>query len=138
MDESGHYHDTPIMYVLAAVSAVIFALVLALRALARGLGRPQLGQVDLAANVETTTNPQEQPKLSELPETKTERESAATREPKSDSLHRSKSSYGLHNLKFFSSDDPSVTTKSTLSHSSSNASLITLPDEPLSTIQGLS
>lgn len=45
-DSEGHYHDTPIMGILAAANAVLFSLVLGLRALARGLGRPPLGQVN--------------------------------------------------------------------------------------------
>lgn len=43
-DEQGHYHDSPIMYVLSFFNSLFFALVLALRALARGLGRAPLGQ----------------------------------------------------------------------------------------------
>ncbi|HHF7347485.1 TPA: hypothetical protein ACPSKE_000645 [Legionella feeleii] len=40
VDEHGRYHDTPIMMGLMMVSAVAHALILALRAFARGLGRP--------------------------------------------------------------------------------------------------
>lgn len=40
--EDGHYHDTPVMYVLGGLSAFLFGMVLALRALARGLGRNSL------------------------------------------------------------------------------------------------
>lgn len=39
VDEQGHYHDTPLMMNLMLVSAVAHAIVLALRAFARGLGR---------------------------------------------------------------------------------------------------
>lgn len=39
--EDGHYHDTPVLFVLSALSAVFFGVVLGLRALARGC-RPQL------------------------------------------------------------------------------------------------
>ena len=39
----GHYHDTPVMYVLGTLSALLFGFILALRALARGFGRPALG-----------------------------------------------------------------------------------------------
>lgn len=46
----GHYQDTPIMLVLGALSAFLFAIVLALRALARGLGRPPLGAGDNLAS----------------------------------------------------------------------------------------
>ncbi|CAM2846411.1 hypothetical protein [Legionella worsleiensis] len=46
MDEHGHYQDTPIMYVLAVFNALFFSIILALRALAKGLGRPPKGQAD--------------------------------------------------------------------------------------------
>lgn len=42
----GHYQDTPVMYVLGALSALLFGFILAFRALARGLGRPPLGHSD--------------------------------------------------------------------------------------------
>jgi len=45
MDSEGHYQETPAMGLLAIANAVLFSLVLGLRALARGLGRPPLGQV---------------------------------------------------------------------------------------------
>lgn len=40
VDEQGRYHDTPVMMGLMMVSAIAHALILALRAFARGLGRP--------------------------------------------------------------------------------------------------
>ncbi|TAL60160.1 MAG: hypothetical protein EPN84_10000 [Legionella sp.] len=46
-DAQGHYHDTPVMYFLALLNSLFFAIVLALRALARGLGRAPLGQNSL-------------------------------------------------------------------------------------------
>ncbi|VEB39251.1 transmembrane protein [Legionella sainthelensi] len=45
-DSEGHYHDTPLIGALAVANAVLFSIVLGLRALARGLGRPPLGQVN--------------------------------------------------------------------------------------------
>lgn len=61
MDESGHYHDTPVMYVLAILSAALFSITLALRALARGLGREPLGQVTLnTTNAATPGAPAEE------------------------------------------------------------------------------
>lgn len=51
LDDQGHYQDSPIMYVLSGFSALFFGSVLAFRALARGLGRAPLGQVDLAESV---------------------------------------------------------------------------------------
>lgn len=50
-DEHGHYHDTPLMYIFSTCNALLFAVVLGLRALARGLGRTPLGQVDLTENI---------------------------------------------------------------------------------------
>lgn len=44
-DSEGHYQDTPVMGLLAIASGVLFSLILGLRALTRGLGRPPLGQV---------------------------------------------------------------------------------------------
>ncbi|MDI1351916.1 MAG: hypothetical protein PSV35_03960, partial [bacterium] len=49
--DDGHYHDSPVMFALGAVSALFFGLFLSLRALARGLGRPPLGQVALASDI---------------------------------------------------------------------------------------
>ena len=43
-DDMGHYHDSNIMIVLELFSALLFGTILALRALARGLGRVPLGQ----------------------------------------------------------------------------------------------
>lgn len=38
-DEQGNYHDTPIMFALMAVNALVFGVTLAVRALAKNLGR---------------------------------------------------------------------------------------------------
>jgi hypothetical protein len=38
-----HFHDTPVMYVLGTLSALLFGFILSLRALARGFGRRSLG-----------------------------------------------------------------------------------------------
>lgn len=46
-DQDGHYHDAPIMYVLGVLSALVFGITLALRALARSFGRKPLGEVEL-------------------------------------------------------------------------------------------
>lgn len=35
----GHYHDTPVMFVLSVLSGLLFSLVLSLRAVARGFGK---------------------------------------------------------------------------------------------------
>ena len=44
-DLQGHYHDTPIMFLVTVLSALVHAVALALRALARGFGRPELDAV---------------------------------------------------------------------------------------------
>ena len=55
VDEQGHCHDTPVMFVLASISAIFFGVILGLRAFARGLGRTPLGEVDLNADIELAT-----------------------------------------------------------------------------------
>jgi hypothetical protein len=73
MDDQGHYHDTFIMNCLAVASGLLFGAVLALRALARGLGRQQLGQVSLISESETssplppTEQTEKQPTISPTP-----------------------------------------------------------------------
>jgi hypothetical protein len=50
--DDGHYHDTPVMFVLGALSSLVFGAILSLRALARGVGRAPLGASnDLATAV---------------------------------------------------------------------------------------
>ena len=44
-DQEGHYQDTPVMFALTVVSAVVHAGALSLRAYARGFGRPDLTDV---------------------------------------------------------------------------------------------
>jgi hypothetical protein len=57
MGGDGHYHDSPIMLVLNSLSALLFGPVLALRALAKGLGKVQLGNsTPLSAAVLPLTN----------------------------------------------------------------------------------
>lgn len=52
MDDQGHYHDTPIMYLIAAISSLAFGIILALRALAKGLGKTKPGQENQTAKKE--------------------------------------------------------------------------------------
>lgn len=59
LDSHGHYQDTRLMHVVGAAQALLFAIVLGLRALARELGRPPLGQINpikikVTANVEAS------------------------------------------------------------------------------------
>lgn len=42
-DAQGHYHDTPIMFVLGVGCGILYSVVLALRALAKGMGRDPVG-----------------------------------------------------------------------------------------------
>jgi hypothetical protein len=53
VDSDGHYQDTPVMGILAIASAVLFSVVLSLRALARGLGRSPLGQIPVAPTTDS-------------------------------------------------------------------------------------
>ncbi|MDP3268515.1 MAG: hypothetical protein Q8M40_05635 [Legionella sp.] len=54
-DEQGHFQDTPVMYVLGLLSALLFGIILALRALAKGLGRPGWAPADLPELISTPT-----------------------------------------------------------------------------------
>lgn len=47
MDDNGIYQDTPIMFVLGGLSALLFGFTFAVRALAKGFGRPPLAQGDI-------------------------------------------------------------------------------------------
>lgn len=61
MQDDGHYHDTPLMYALGAFCAIGFGITLALRALARGLGRSPLdANSDLASVITEPQKPSEQ------------------------------------------------------------------------------
>jgi hypothetical protein len=57
IDVQGHYHDTPIMLIIAVVYALVVGIVLGLRALAKGLGRAALAQ-----EVSLATKPAQTPK----------------------------------------------------------------------------
>lgn len=76
--QDGHYHDTPLMFILGALSAcLLFGPILALRALAKGFGRPPLDSRDdlaKAADVSVSSSAREQP------ETKTEMASTVDEE----------------------------------------------------------
>ncbi|KTC94572.1 hypothetical protein [Legionella erythra] len=56
MNDKGHYQDTPVMLGVSAVMSLLYAVVLALRALARGFGRPPLDQMPLIKETETEEN----------------------------------------------------------------------------------
>ncbi|KTD76529.1 hypothetical protein [Legionella waltersii] len=98
MDDQGHYHDTFIMNCLAVVSGLFFGAVLALRALARGLGRQQLGQVSLVSESESPSPPppkeqtNKQPTTSPAPKPKPTKSTFSN--PHADTLFRVKSAKG--------------------------------------------
>lgn len=100
MDDQGHYHDSPVMYVLAVGSAILFGVTLGLRALARGFGRPPLGQVDLAQDnvappqIITIEAPADEVKL----KTGDDGESIQIAKPRTDSLTRSDSYLSLFGI----------------------------------------
>lgn len=56
-DEQGHYHDSFAMNCMAVVSGLLFGIILAMRALARGFGRQQLGQVSMISEQEVIPDP---------------------------------------------------------------------------------
>ncbi|WP_058498544.1 hypothetical protein [Legionella gratiana] len=120
-DSEGHYHDTPIMGVLAAANAVLFSLILGFRALARGLGRPPLGQSN-SSNVkqtDTVTSSRDDIK------TKSRGESSKPSEKKApDSL--SKNEPSIANLGFFSSKLKTSQQDKRLVHSKSEIVLSSL------------
>lgn len=84
VDFEGDYHDTPIMGALAIASGVLFSLILGLRALARGLGRPPKGQVVATPTEGTAPGDESMDKIKTQPQGESrERKSKA-----SDSLSR--------------------------------------------------
>ena len=56
LDSAGHCHDTPLTLWVTAASATVYAGTFALRAVARGFGRPQPGS-DVAPNLTVPTVP---------------------------------------------------------------------------------
>ncbi|MGL5742090.1 MAG: hypothetical protein ACRCXC_05865 [Legionella sp.] len=131
MDEQGHYHDTHVMAVLAGINAVLFSMVLGLRALARGLGRPPLGQVrpgDAAKTDEKAASTMEntEPELAG--------ESSETKKKMPDSLPRNESF--LSHFSIFSKRTTPKAEKQSLLHSRSETALNQL-NAAQSTIQGL-
>ncbi|KTD62505.1 hypothetical protein [Legionella shakespearei] len=132
LDDMGHYQDSPIMYILSVFSALTFGGVLALRALARGFGRSQLGQVDLAAD-EVEVQPANMKQTAEVVvKAEGSRESSQPVKSRPDSLPRSSSL--LSSLGLFETESKR---KETLPHSVSEPDLTAL--SPASDIiQGLS
>lgn len=90
LDDQGHYQDSPIMYVLSGFSALFFGSVLAFRALARGLGRAPLGQVDLAESVNVQPVAEEVTAKVVL-KTEVAGESIPVKKPRTDSQKRASS-----------------------------------------------
>lgn len=137
--EDGHYHDTPVMYVLSAFSALLFGVTLALRALARGLGRTPLGQVNLNEDSE------DQPVKSETTEatiqkTEESRESIQSENKWTDSQRvdsrrhsNSLSHFGIFETKTKKNQAPS----SSIHHSNSEPALNQFTPNQNNTILGL-
>ncbi|AWN72956.1 hypothetical protein LEAN103870_04090 [Legionella anisa] len=130
VDSDGDYHDTPVMGALAIASGVLFSLILGLRALARGLGRPPKGQV-IDTKKEGAAPGDEMDKI----KTQSQWESRERKSKASDSLSRHDSFWN-----FFSSrhSKPKKSAQdSTLTHSLSDNSLNHYQSTPGSTIGGL-
>ncbi|KTD42899.1 transmembrane protein [Legionella parisiensis] len=129
VDSEGGYHDTPVMGALAIANGVLFLLILGLRALARGLGRPPKGQIG------PTTPEGTAPGEESLDKRKTQPpgESRERKSKASDSLSRHDSIF----WNFFSPRKPKQHPQDqTLPHSLSDTSLNHYPTAG-STIQGL-
>lgn len=137
LDEMGHYQDSPIMYVLAVFSALFFGSVLALRALARGLGRTQLGQVDLVSD-DVVIQPANMQQAAEvIVKTEVTKEPGQPVKSRPDSLPRSSSL--LSSLGLFETESKrSKTAKDTLPYSASEPDLTALSPDTNDIIQGLS
>ncbi|WP_298624287.1 hypothetical protein [uncultured Legionella sp.] len=102
LDENGHYQDSPIMHVLSVFSALFFGTVLALRALARGLGRTPLGQVNLADNIAVPAPASEDVTAKVVLKTEVPGESPPVKSPRTDSHNNTSSSlsnFGLFETK---------------------------------------
>jgi hypothetical protein len=119
VDADGHYQNTPVMAAIAIASAVLFSVVLSLRALARGFGRSSLG--------ETTTVPTTDSGLTDSTgnDLKTERSREASdlnKKKSPDSLPRNDSS--ISHLSFFNTKQKSLSpSQRSLVHSKSDSSL---------------
>ncbi|KTD69374.1 transmembrane protein [Legionella steelei] len=119
-DPEGHYHDVPIMGILAIANAVLFSLILGLRALARGLGRPPLGQVSPSKDKEPGPNVSVDKDKIKTESPRESSEPAKRRAP--DSLPRSGSSFSLYNF-FFHKDTASNSPSGKMTHSKSDNAL---------------
>ncbi len=82
MDSDGHYHDTPIMFYLMAISSFFYAIGLTLRAHVRGFKNVKIETAEETL-VEQTSNatPTERPEVA--PEPESSRESGVARAPDS-------------------------------------------------------
>ena len=139
--EDGHYLDTPVMYILGALSALLFGFILALRALGRGFGRTSLdskmdpalaaqvpAKLDDKVDIKVKEKPVQEPIVSSVPKTETSGESVQQTKWNDSPDNTSKF---LPFLGFFGAKDRS------LKRSRSNNLLNTLITSEPSTIQGL-
>ncbi|HAT8702779.1 TPA: hypothetical protein JBA68_13550 [Legionella pneumophila] len=135
LGEDGHYRDTPVMYVLSAFSALLFGATLALRALAKGLGRTPLAQQ--AKLTEDSKEASVSPEIKKEVTQKTEeqRESIQSEKTRTDSPGHtdSLSLFGIFETKTKRNqpDSPSIP------HSKSESALNQLTPSQNSTILGL-
>ncbi|HAU1153009.1 TPA: hypothetical protein JBI12_13865 [Legionella pneumophila] len=135
MGEDGHYRDTPVMYVLSAFSALLFGVTLALRALAKGLGRTPLAQQAKLTddNKETSVNPEITKEV--IQKTEEQRESIQYAKCRTDSPGRadSLSLFGIFETK----TKKNQSNYPTIPHSKSESALNQLIPSQSSTILGL-
>ncbi|MDP1603461.1 MAG: hypothetical protein Q8M03_09380 [Legionella sp.] len=64
----GHYHDTPVLIILSILSSMVYAVGMALQALARGFGRPPIDQVAITESVnDSVADNIEEAEIKEVP-----------------------------------------------------------------------
>ncbi|MDW8941647.1 hypothetical protein SFB04_14550 [Legionella pneumophila] len=135
LGEDGHYRDTPVMYVLSVFSALLFGVTLALRALAKGLGRTPLAQQ--AKLTEDSKEASVSPEITKevMQKTEEQRESIQSEKTRTDSPGHtdSLSLFGIFETKTKRNqpDSPSIP------HSKSESALNQLIPSQNSTILGL-
>ncbi|QRN04935.1 hypothetical protein GH742_14280 [Legionella sp. MW5194] len=88
MNDKGHYQDTPVMLGVSAVMSLFYAAVLALRALARGFGRPPLDQMPLIKETDSEARPDSPLLINEEGASDEEQDAPGMELPSTDSSRR--------------------------------------------------
>lgn len=127
-DEKGHYHDTPIMLGVTVFSVIVHALALALRAHARGFGRPPIDNVSVAKATSEPGTTSSTMTTSDEQKTSSVRESGSHVEQAPDSRKTSSRSNSL--FSFFYAKITPKPGSSIISHSKSTPNLTQLDETP--------